>query len=91
MCALCGVLGEGHWAEAPGQTARATRSRILRRVLEPFNVALENWGGVVYPLRGPGGTLAVADDLGSLWIEAERLTGRPLDPLDPAFLDALEA
>jgi hypothetical protein len=29
----------------------------------------------------------VADDLAGLWVAAERLAGRPLDPLDPVFLD----
>ena len=30
------------------------------------------------------------DDSGALWVEAERLTGAPLDPLDPALVTALE-
>jgi len=29
----------------------------------------------------------VADDLAGLWAAAERLAGRPLDPLDPVLLD----
>ena len=30
-------------------------------------------------------------DIGSLWSEAEKLIGRPLDPLEPALLDAITA
>jgi hypothetical protein len=28
-------------------------------------------------------------DVGMLWAEAEKLAGRPLDPLDPCLLSAL--
>jgi hypothetical protein len=90
VCALCGALGEGHWAEASGRDARAARNALLARVLEPFGIELENWGGVVYPIRGPEGTLAVAENVGVLWAEAERLASRPLDPLDEQLLVALE-
>ena len=31
----------------------------------------------------------VVENLGSLWVEAERLAGRPLDPLDPDLGRAL--
>jgi hypothetical protein len=31
----------------------------------------------------------LVQDLGSLWPAAQRLTGRPLDPLDPALHAAL--
>ena len=32
---------------------------------------------------------AVVDDLGALWSEAEKLAGRPLDPLDPDLIATL--
>jgi hypothetical protein len=35
--------------------------------------------------------MAVVDNFGALWPEAERLSGRPCDPLDPAVIAALEA
>ena len=35
--------------------------------------------------------MAVVDNLGSLWAEAERLTGQACDPLDPMVLAKLEA
>jgi hypothetical protein len=31
----------------------------------------------------------VVEDLSAIWLEAERLAGRPLDPLDPDLLVAL--
>jgi hypothetical protein len=44
---------------------------------------LDDWRGRVWTLRDAKGRSAVVADLGSLWGEAERLAGRPLDPLDP--------
>ena len=40
-------------------------------------------------LRDRKGRSAVVDNLGALWVEAERLAGRPLDPLDPDLIAAL--
>jgi hypothetical protein len=89
MCSLCGVLLSDHWAEADGGTrARIFRVGLLNRVLAPFGLSLGSWGRV-YVLRDRTGRTAVVDDLGALWREAERLLGRPLDPLDPTFLAAL--
>jgi hypothetical protein len=31
----------------------------------------------------------VVENLGALWVEAERLTGQKLDPLDPELIAAL--
>ena len=90
MCALCGVLVEDHWAEREGgRRARFARVRLLNRVLEHFGLELGDWSGRVYVLRDRKGRAVVVDGLGSLWVEAERLVGRPLDPLDPDLVRAL--
>lgn len=90
MCALCGVLISDHWAEREGgRRARILRLQLLNRVLDHFGLRLDDWSGRVYVLRDRTGRTAVVDDLGSLWVEAERLLGRPLDPLDPALVRAL--
>jgi hypothetical protein len=89
MCALCGVLLEEHWAEAGPRRARTFRVKLANRVLDHFGLRLDDWGGRVYVLRDRKGRSAVVANLGVLWVEAERLVGRPLDPLDPALLDAL--
>jgi hypothetical protein len=86
MCALCGTLGAGRWAEQGGRTARKARLELIARILGPFGLTVENRGGTAYHLRTAAGDLAVAYDLGSLWVTVERLLGRPLDPLDPAVL-----
>jgi hypothetical protein len=90
MCALCGVLLEEHWAEQDGgRRARTFRVKLANRVLDHFGLRLDDWGGRVYVLRDRKGRSAVVANLGVLWVEAERLAGRALDPLDPELVHAL--
>jgi hypothetical protein len=90
MCALCGVLLNEHWAEQEGgRRARVVRARLVNRVLAHFGLRLDDWAGRVYVLRDSKGRSVVVSDLGALWLEAERLAGRPLDPLDPELVRAL--
>ena len=106
MCALCGVLGgTEHWADAharPGAFTRNTgplerrRERARRvvaanRVLCAFGLGLSDWQGSAFLLSTRTGKTALVGDLGHLWAAAETLVGRPLDPLDPALLDRLDA
>jgi len=90
MCALCGVLLNEHWAEQEGgRRGRTFRVGLVNRVLDHYGLELGDWAGRVYVLRDRKGRAAVVDNLGVLWTEAARLTGRPLDPLDPELLRAL--
>jgi hypothetical protein len=90
MCALCGVLLEEHWAEQDGgRRARAFRVKLANRVLDYFGLRLDDWGGRLYVLRDRKGRAVVVGNLGALWVEAERLVGRTLDPLDPGLVRAL--
>ena len=87
MCALCGVLLSDHWAEeGGGRRARVFRVALVNRVLAHYGLELGDWAGSVYVLRDRKGHSAVVSDVGMLWSEAERLAGRPLDPLDPELL-----
>ena len=91
MCALCNALGAEHWAELEGgRRARVLRVALLRRVLAHFGLALHDWGGRLYVLRDGKGRSAIVADLGAVWVEAERLHGSALDPLDPGLLAALD-
>jgi hypothetical protein len=91
MCSLCGVLGQPHWAEAgSSRRARIERVRLVKRILGHFGLVLDDWSGSVYIVRDRKGRAEVVDDLGGLWAAAERLAGRPLDPLDPALVTALD-
>ena len=90
MCVLCGVLLSDHWAEQDGgRRGRVFRTRLINRVLSFYGLRLDDWSGRVWVLRDAKGRSVVVADLGSLWVEAERLCGRPLDPLDPALVASL--
>jgi hypothetical protein len=90
MCALCNVLVSGHWAEqGESRRARMLRTRFLRRLVAHFGLSLDEWAGTMYVLSDRKGRTAVVRDIGSLWLSAETLAGRPLDPLDPGLLEAL--
>jgi hypothetical protein len=91
MCSLCGVMAKEHWAQAgDGARGRAFRAAALGPVLYHFGLSVSAWSSSAYVLRDRKGGTAVVSDLGALWLEAERLVGAPLDPLDPALLAALE-
>ena len=106
MCSLCGILGVNeHWADAvarPGvytrnieridrRRERAARVRIANRVLAVFGLSLSDWQGTSFLLSTLTGKTEIIEDLGHLWPAAEKLSGRPLDPLGIALLDRLEA
>ena len=104
MCSLCGILaGRGHWTESAsspevfaGRTdvhtagrERQHRTRILNAVLRHYGLTLSDWAGGKSVLKSFTGRSALVENVGELWSEAERLVGRPLDPLDPRLLKSL--
>jgi hypothetical protein len=105
MCSLCGVLGSGeYWADAvarPGvytrninaldrRRERAKRMRIANRVLAQFGLALSDWQGSSFLLSTRTGKTEVIQDLGHLWMAAERLRGGACDPLALPVIERLE-
>lgn len=106
MCALCGVLGGAdHWTDAvprPGVFTRNTdtlqrrRERGRRvvaanRILGIYGMSIADWQGASFVLSTATGKNEIIDNLAHLWATAEKLVGRPCDPLDPALLRRLEA
>ena len=106
MCGLCGVLGgPRHWTDAaarPGvftrntdemQRRRERRNRVahLDRILRHYGMRLEDWQASSFVLSNRTGGSELVDDLAHMWAAAERLLGRPCDPLDPGLIEALEA
>lgn len=83
-------MAKEHWAESGGKRAQVLRVETLNRVLEHYGLSAHAWAAGAYVLRDRKGGTAVVADLGALWVEAERLAGAPLDPLDPALVEALE-
>ena len=105
MCALCGVLGgTEHWTDAvarPGVFTRNTdaasrrRERMHRvaaanRVLGYYRMNLADWQGSAFVLATATGKSEIVDNLAHLWIAAERLLGRPCDPLDAELIALME-
>jgi hypothetical protein len=105
MCALCGVLGGGgDWTDAaarPGvftrnvdslQRRRERRNRVAcaQRVLGFYGLTLSDWQATSFVLSTLTGKTEIVDNLTHLWAAAEKLTGRPCDPLDPLLADWLE-
>ena len=84
-------MSKEHWAElGDGRRARIFRAALLDRVLSHFGLSVAAWAGS-YVVRDAKGGTAVVSDLGALWVEAERLAGCRLDPLEPALVAALSS
>jgi len=90
MCSMCGFpAAPGHWTEAGAATAhdrireRFRRVAMLSNLLRPVGISVHD-GGLVPGIQvtGPGGASAIVPDLEALWIEVDRILGRPFDPLD---------
>ena len=105
MCALCGVLGgNGDWTDAAarpgvftrtGESLQRRRERINRvacaqRVLGFYGLTLSDWQASSFVLSTLTGKTEIVDNLTHLWSAAEKLTGRPCDPLDPQLIERLE-
>ena len=106
MCALCGVLGGAdHWADAaarPGiytrnidglqrRRERAHRIACASRVLRYYGLTLSDWQASSFVLSTATGKTELVQDLGHLWSAAEKLLGRPCDPLEPDLIIRLES
>ena len=103
MCGLCGILGgSGHWTDGVGtgqaaavpwlrRQARRERVALGNAVLRPIGLTLSDWQGSEFLLRARTGATTMVGTLTDLWPKAERLSGRIIDPLDPDFLDTLDA
>jgi hypothetical protein len=90
MCANCGFpLASGHWTETGAVSAsdrlraRLRRAQVLRSVLPAVGLSAYDDGqtpGV--QVMNMTGDRTIARNLDEVWRAAERMTGRPFDPLD---------
>lgn len=71
------------------QRERHHRTRLTNKVLHYYGLTLEDWTGSKYVLRDKKGRAEIIQDLGALWPAAEKMMGRPLDPLDPLLIEHL--
>jgi hypothetical protein len=107
MCVLCGqMFAEIHWSErlldpetvsqGTGETirrqARHARTRLLSKVLAHYGLDVsDDWSAMNYVVGNRKGTQQVVGSVGELWQATAKMTGRPLDPLDPALLCRLQS
>ena len=57
--------------------------------MKHYGLSLGDWTGSTYVLRTHTGRTQLVENLAELWAAAETLTGREIDPLDPALLARL--
>ena len=60
------------------------------RVLKHYRMSLPTGRGARSSSRRATGKTEIVDNLGHLWTAAERLSGRPCDPLDAELIAAME-
>lgn len=94
--AIFGGAGSGDGNGAPEERPRVSpaherqqRVRLVNRVIGPLGLVLADWPPSSYVLRTKTGRSELVSHLGDLWPAAERLLGRPCDPLDPGLLARL--
>lgn len=105
MCALCGIVGDSDcWTDATPRTGvytrrdtpqarraeAARRMKLLNALLAPLGMKVRDWQGKII-LETLTGKSEVLNRLSHVWIDAEMLTGRDMDPLDPDWLAKIEA
>lgn len=105
MCALCAVLGRSaHWTDMTGRAEfeasgtkvtrryeRARRAAMIRPLFDKIGLTLEDWSGSSWLVSNSEGKNEEVYQLTEIWSAAERLAGRPCDPLDPKLIESLLA
>ncbi|MBV8411248.1 MAG: hypothetical protein JOY64_26710, partial [Alphaproteobacteria bacterium] len=69
---------------------RAYRIASASRILKHYGLTLSDWQASSYVLSTATGKTELVDNLGHLWPAAEKLLGRPCDPLDPDLIVRLQ-
>jgi hypothetical protein len=94
MCASCGFpAAPGHWTEAGAASApdrlraRFRRAEVLKSVLPAYGLTAHEGAQVPgIQLSTLSGNHALVRDLEEVWATAVKLSGGPVDPLDPRFI-----
>jgi hypothetical protein len=103
MCEVCAVFGLGrHWTDAgtlanprlPApdiaryRVERRRRIQLFNALLAGTGIVLSDWDGESFWVGRNDGSGERVADLGGVWPVAERLAGRPIDPLEVDFAPA---
>jgi|GraSoiStandDraft_55_1057291.scaffolds.fasta_scaffold91128_2 hypothetical protein len=88
---LASRVGGDGMDEMERRRERLRRAKIVNRVLAHDGLSFhDDWSATTYVVADRKGASELVQSLGQLWAAAERLTGRPLDPLDLALIESLE-
>lgn len=100
MCEVCAIFGAGeHWSDFGRlrnerfpfgdiqryRTERRRRIGLINELVGPLRIGCEDWDGEAMLVVDASGRSKLAPTLGDVWPAVEALSGRPVDPLDPAF------
>jgi hypothetical protein len=69
---------------------RLRRVNYVNNVLTFYGLRLNDWSGSKYILFDKKGNQEIINDLGDLWPKAEKMSSKPIDPLDPKLLVHLQ-
>ena len=102
MCGLCGVLGvHEHWTDsretlkrrkvAVNQSQeRAYQVRVANRLLSLQGLRLRDWQGRSFVVSNRTGASEIVNHLAEIWLAADKLSKKSIDPLDPELILALD-
>ena len=68
---------------------RQERTRLINKVIGRSGLSVSDWSGNAFVVRSHTGKTLIAENLSQIWDAAEKINGRPCDPLDPALIEAL--
>ena len=93
MCSACGYpAAPGHWTEAGAASAhdrlraKFRRGQVLQKVLPAYGLKAFDGGEIPgIQISTLSGNHSIVRDLDEVWALAEKLSGGPVDPLDPRF------
>lgn len=103
MCAACGVLsGMPDWLDRVGNEAgigadadetrireRAKLVKMVNILLSPSRAQIRDFGEQLI-LQSPTGMTKIVDNLAHVWMTADQIGLRQVDPLDESYLELLD-
>jgi len=89
MCGACGILaGAPDWVEGGGDgtgaaklAERRRRIALVNRLLAPGGVRLRDFAGRLV-LQSATGRTRIVTELAHVWLAADQIGRRPVDPLE---------
>lgn len=102
---MCGIWGQtDHWSNPdrlPGGARSGAETSVVRRrqtqaeTLSLFTracgVTVRDWAQTSWMVESVSGSTEMVNGLGDVWSAVERLTGKSIDPLALALIQAFEA